>query len=101
MVDIWNLSLKRQPIAVLSEADFMPFISYHKIVKKVISSHRHLWNHIDDLVQDCSNSIANALKLLESCTKPLICGILSDKKSLCCEKYMVAGIEAGTNNWIY
>ena len=28
--------------------------------------------HIDDLVQDCSNSIANALELLQSCTKPSI-----------------------------
>ena len=28
---------------------------------------------IDGLVQDCSNSIANALELLQSCTKPLIC----------------------------
>ena len=27
---------------------------------------------IDCLVQDCSNSIANALELLQSCTKPLI-----------------------------
>ena len=27
---------------------------------------------IDGLVQDCSNSIANALELLQSCTKPLI-----------------------------
>ena len=25
---------------------------------------------IDGLVQDCSNSIANALELLQSCTKP-------------------------------
>ena len=31
-------------------------------------------NHIDHdgLVQDCSNSIGNALELLQSCTKPLI-----------------------------
>ena len=29
--------------------------------------------HIDGLVQDCSNSIANALELLQSCAKPLIC----------------------------
>ena len=28
---------------------------------------------IDDLVQDCSNSIANTLELLQSCTKPSIC----------------------------
>ena len=26
--------------------------------------------HIDVLVQDCSNSIANALELLQSCIKP-------------------------------
>ena len=28
--------------------------------------------HIEGLVQDCSNFIANALELLQSCTKPLI-----------------------------
>ena len=28
--------------------------------------------HIDGFVQDCSNSIANALELLQSCTKPSI-----------------------------
>ena len=31
--------------------------------------------YIDDLVQDCSNSIANALELLQSCTKPSISSI--------------------------
>ena len=29
-------------------------------------------DHFDVLVQDCSNSTANALELLQSCTKPLI-----------------------------
>ena len=29
-------------------------------------------HHIDGLVQDWSNSIANALELLQSCTKPSI-----------------------------
>ena len=29
-----------------------------------------LIHHVDGLVQDCSNSIANALELLQSCTKP-------------------------------
>ena len=28
---------------------------------------------IDGLVQDCSNSIANALELLQSCTEPWKC----------------------------
>ena len=33
-----------------------------------------LWNtDIDGLVQDCSNSTANALELLQSCNKPSIC----------------------------
>ena len=32
--------------------------------------------YFDGLVQDCSNSIANALELLQSCTKPSICGLL-------------------------
>ena len=27
---------------------------------------------IDGLVQDCSNSIANAMELLQSCTKPAV-----------------------------
>ena len=38
---------------------------------KVIPSVVHVY--IDGLVQDCSNSIANALELLQSCTKPSIC----------------------------
>ena len=29
-------------------------------------------DNIDGLVQDCSNFIANALELLQSCTKPSI-----------------------------
>ena len=31
--------------------------------------------HLNGLVQDCSNSIANALELLQSCTKPWIWSI--------------------------
>ena len=31
------------------------------------------WKYIDGLVQDCSNSGALAMGLLQSCTKPLIC----------------------------
>ena len=34
---------------------------------------KYALQHIDDLVQDCSNSIANALELLQSCTKPSMC----------------------------
>ena len=35
----------------------------------------HLWFYIDVLEQNCSN-IANALELLQSCTKPSICSFL-------------------------
>ena len=37
-------------------------------------------NYIDGLTQDCSNSTANALELLQSCTKPSIC--LSSRKTI-------------------
>ena len=41
-------------------------------------------NHIDGSVQNCSNSIANALELLHLCTKPSISGhyIYSKTKSI-------------------
>ena len=32
--------------------------------------------HVDGLTQDCSNSIANALELLQSCTRPSMCSNL-------------------------
>ena len=35
--------------------------------------HRNLKHHIYGLVQDYNNSVANALELLQSCTKPSIC----------------------------
>ena len=37
-----------------------------------ISTIHRVWLCIDGLVQDCSNSIANALELLQSCTKPSV-----------------------------
>ena len=38
-----------------------------------ISAYREMWNaHSDGLMQDCGNSIANTLELLQSCTKASI-----------------------------
>ena len=38
-------------------------------------------DHVDGLVQDCSNSIANALELLQFCTEPsMLCYIFSWKQ---------------------
>ena len=42
-----------------------------------------IWYHIDGLVQDCSNSIPNALESLQSCTKPLIYDILFSPHQSC------------------
>ena len=36
---------------------------------------KHLPEHIDGLVQDCSNPSALAMELLQSCTKPSICNL--------------------------
>ena len=36
--------------------------------------------NIDGLVEDCSNSSASALELLQSCTKPSICYLYHNKK---------------------
>ena len=39
---------------------------------EVPDQNRFKWAHIDGLVQDCGNSIALSLELLQSCTKPQI-----------------------------
>ena len=46
---------------------------------------------IDGLLQDCSNSIANALELLQSCTKPSLCraGV----------KYVLSNTNTNTNTF--
>ena len=43
--------------------------SKYSVVCRFLKERR---KYIDGLVQDCSNSIANALELLQSCTKPSI-----------------------------
>ena len=43
----------------------------HKLILHVAGCGTHKI-YINSLVQDCSNSIANALELLQSCTKPSI-----------------------------
>ena len=42
----------------------------------------HVKCYLIGLVQDCSNSIANALELLQSCTKPSICSMSAIISSL-------------------
>ena len=53
-------------------------LNYDWIVNKIGSSTGLiLYAHIDGLVQDCSNSIANALELLQSCIKSSMYGVRS------------------------
>ena len=45
------------------------FNDWHHLMRKNYKKNKL---YIDALVQDCSNSIANAIELLQSCTKPSI-----------------------------
>ena len=47
-------------------------LMYH-MVYKVSMLVQYITRSISGLVQGCSNSIANAMELLQSCTKPVIC----------------------------
>ena len=53
----------------------------NKSVSIITNAPKYEWPYIDGLAQDCSNSIANALGLLQSCTKPL--HDLFSSESLC------------------
>ena len=49
----------------------MKILVYEKTNEKIDHKCNRFYNvQIDGLVQNCSNSIANALELLQSCTKP-------------------------------
>ena len=63
---------------------------FEKQIHKSVSYHSSpITIYIDDLVQDCSNSSALAMELLQSCAKPLIwqwwlkVSILKDDKKPC------------------
>ena len=44
-----------------------------------MAQHHQALDHLDGLVQDCSNSSALAMELLQSCTKPLIWGHIDEQ----------------------
>ena len=64
-----------------------PVMSDFTLVKQVLilscydKTEPLTYAYIDGLVQDCSNSISNALELLQSCTKPSICSIWIPKRN--------------------
>ena len=49
-----------------------------KLICIIAKTFNNADGHFNGLVQDCSNSIANALELLQSCTKPSIWFNMSD-----------------------
>ena len=58
----------------LHRRDMHTIVTWFQIRANSIFTSFQSWAHklceIDDLVQDCSNSIANAMELLQPCTKP-------------------------------
>ena len=50
----------------LRDVKFFPCIAGFLKDKQLVL----LWRHIDGLAQDCSNSMALAMELLQSCAKP-------------------------------
>ena len=75
-VKIYGISCSPSPflialaIAILGISS--PLSVWYKLDELSLLSAKLLYIYIDGLVQDCSNSIANALELLQSCTKPSI-----------------------------
>ena len=63
MVDLTVVEIR----SMISTVTFNQWITIHS--PKVFIENQSTY-HIDGLVQDCSNSIAYALELLQSCTKP-------------------------------
>ena len=51
--------------------------------------------YIDGPVQDCSNSIANALELMQSCTKPSILTHWGLVTHICVDKLIINGSDNG------
>ena len=56
---------------------FFPYTnpkSVEQTIHRIYDQQRYfaLPSYVDGLVQDCRNSIANALELLQSCTKPFV-----------------------------
>ena len=65
-----HVATRAAVIRVSHDMMFISMYSWYVIHVSIISRY-----NIDGLVQDCSNSIANALELLQSCTKPWIWAI--------------------------
>ena len=69
--DLFYYTVLCDVTVVLMFSKFMYFYLIQVILTKAHTSEGFLkFKYINGLVQDCSNSIANALELLQSCTKP-------------------------------
>ena len=68
------------PVLISKAIDYMVTVERWGVsdgsVGQISGQHWFGEQHIDDLVQDCSNSSALAMELLQSCTKPSISSII-------------------------
>ena len=78
-VDILSKARKTYKYALISVSVCIPFYLLQPCIRKLprlysdnANTQETCSDHIDGSVQDCSNSIANALELLQSWTKPSI-----------------------------
>ena len=74
---LWMTILRYMLTPVLNEELYVYFVwttvEYQMTLHECISGYIWTWRPLDDgLVEDCSNSIDNALELLQSSTKPSI-----------------------------
>ena len=71
------------------------YLQWHdfKQVEHILGYINYIKNitHVNGLVQNCSNSIANALELLQSCTKPSIC--------LSCQYFSILILHMWLTHW--
>ena len=66
----WGTIIKVKTKRILARCQYGPLRPVSTSNKRQLIVAK--WCHIDGLVQDCSNSSALAMELLQSCTKPLI-----------------------------
>ena len=77
MVNVYLISWHNGHVNLVAITGTTIRVPYHTV--DVAATHMNIGcrdfiyrSYLDGVVQDCSNSIANAMELLQSCTKPLI-----------------------------
>ena len=72
-----------QYIMILHQVEHFPGNKLNAQKSVYILPSQEWWGHLDGLVQDCGISIASAMEIPLSCTKPLICEHFGEKLMHC------------------